>query len=319
MKSKFQILFSIEVLHDFFSTGRWNEIKFIATPETETLLKENEFTTRQIGNELLILTKTDSAGKVYLSLDLYKRFSFILVLQSPGYLNFTNISISTVNPPVFHFHNLFGNEAGGKHFISKTIQNYNAAFSYLPGDFVKGPDNKIYESIAKNTGGGGSVVPNNTASSKEVWVQHGDTQFINVGDTKEIFLGIEYNLELTGSIYNYTTSVKKKEHTISIYAFGNESLQYDKEIFSSRVSFDTINNIVQVDMRNISSGKYRVRVNDENKFLYLFRGMDHQGLPIVVDIFNLPADNTQAFIDVGQSQTYKIYHCICCTKSALDL
>lgn len=299
MKTKFHILFSIEVLHEFFSTGRWNEINFIPAPETEMLLKEYELTTRQIGNELLVITKTDDTGRARQNIDLYTRFTFFLTLQSPGFLNFTNIPIASASQPVFNFHNLNANEVGDTHFITGKIENYKGSKSYLPGNLVKGADGKIYESIAKNTGGSGSVVPNNNAASKEAWVQHGLTQYANIADSKVVFGGVEYKLELTGGIYQFKTSVKRKEHILSVYTFCKESSRYDKEVISSTASLDSIYDLVQVDMRKLPSGKYRIRVNDDIAFVYLVNKLSLSTFPFFVDIFNLPASNPQSFLDAA--------------------
>ena len=152
-------------------------------------------------------------------MDIYTKFSFIMVPQSAGYLNFSNITFGASNPPVFNFHNLIGNENFGKHFITQTIKEYTGSQAYFPGDFVKGADGKIYESIAKNNAGGSSVVPNNSTASKEKWVQHGDVQFVSAADTKEIFSNTEYDLEQSTGIYNFKTSVKQKDHSISVYTF----------------------------------------------------------------------------------------------------
>jgi len=297
LRTKFHILFSIEVLHTFFSTGRWNQIQFVPTPETAKLLREYELTLRQVDNELLVITKVDGSGKVYHDMDLYTKFSFIMVPQSAGYLNFSNITFATSNPPVFNFHNLIGNESFGRHFITQTIKDYTGSQAYFPGDFVKGADGKIYESIAKNNGGGSSVVPDNSTASKEKWVQHGDVQFVSAADTKEIFSNTEYDLEQSTGIYNFKTSVKQKEHSLSVYTFSKDSLQYDKEVLFSNASFDSIHDLVQVDLRSLASGKYRIRVNDDIRFVYLVNEINHNTLPIFIDIFNLPAANPQAIVD----------------------
>nr|WP_294944961.1 hypothetical protein [uncultured Mucilaginibacter sp.] len=300
MRTKFQILFSVEVAHNYFSTGRWNELKFIPTPETEKLLRQFELTTRQIDNELLIITKTYTDGSLYQNVDLYTRFSFLLMPLSPGYLNFTNIAISPSSPAVFNFHNLNANEAAGKHFISQPIKNYDGAITYFPSDVVKAPNGSIYECIAKNNGGGTSVQPNNTVPSKEVWVLQGDNQFVTAADTKVTYQGVDHQLETACGIYNFNTSVKLKEHLVSVYGFNKDTLKYDKEVSSSKVSFDELYDMVQVDMRQFVSGKYRVKVNNDTRFLYLVTNAKYSAIPFFVDIFNLPAADPQAILDADQ-------------------
>lgn len=301
MKSKFQILFSIEVLHAFFNTGRWSQVEILPSPETEMLLRQNECTTRLVDNELLVIAKTDNDGKLYHIPDLYSKFSFLLVPQSPGYLNYTNFPFAKLSTPVFRFHNQNANESAGKHFITKWIGNYTSTVSYLPGDFVKAADGKIYESIAKNDSGAGSVVPNDAvAASKKAWVLQGDAQFVSTGDTSEKFLGIEYPLELSKGIFNFQTSVKRKEHAINAYALHPESGLYEKIVLSITLRFDVDADLVQVDLRQLTSGCYRLQANTDTRFIYLTTDKSPDGLPLFIDIFNLPAADPQSFVDAAQ-------------------
>ncbi len=305
MKSKFKILFSIEVLHEFFRTGRWKHFWIFPTPETENLFKQNEIITRKIDNELLVIAKTDDTGKLYQTPNLFTCFSFILIPQSTGYLNFTNLPISSLNTGIYNFNNLNGNEAGGRHYITKSINNYDNSKSYQPGEFVKAPNGKIYEAVAINNGGAGSIEPNDTPAAKNVWVTRGDSQFANGADATESYSDKEYMLELANGYCHFKTSVKKKAHTVEIYAFQKESLQYNQEISHFRVSFDDVSDEVPIDLRYLSSGKYRIRVNDDIKFIYHVTAMNYNGLPMFADIFHLPADHPQSFLDADQKPKRK--------------
>ena len=300
MKNKFHILFSVEVLHRFFSTGRWNELRFIPTPETVRLLSDRELLTRQVGNELLVIARVDSSGKLLQDLDLYTKFSFALDPQSPGYLNFTNIDLAAANQGLFSFSNLRGNDKFGKHFISRPLAEYKSSSSYLPGDFVRGADTRVYECIAKNPGGGSSVAPGSSPASKAAWVQQADLQFVSIADSRENFLHTEYPIELSTGIFKVRTSVKRKEHSISVYDFNTQSVQYDKEVLSGTLSFDTLEDLVQVDLRSLPAGKYRIRLNDETRFVYLVNNFAYGALPIFIDIFNLPASAPQALVDAAK-------------------
>ncbi len=312
MRSSFKILFSIEVLNRFFGTGRWNEVKIIPLPETAKLIKQYELITRQIDNELLVIAKTDTTGATFHTLPLYEKFSFMLVPQSANYINYSNLPFSQLNTPVFNFHNLNGNEMGGKHFITKKTDDYTSTRTYVPGEFVKAPDGKIYESIRLNDKAG-SIAPDDTEAepalpadpeaklySGNFWVSYTGMQFVSGGDAAESYFGNEYSIEQSGGIYNFKTSVKQKNHKVQVYALNAASLQYDRVVVAADVNYDDNNDMVQVDMRHIPSGKYCVRVDDDVKFIYLNTGDAAFGVPMFVDIYNLPDTDAQAIIDAAQ-------------------
>jgi hypothetical protein len=311
MKSKFKILFSIEVLNTYFSTGRWDDIKIIPLPDTERLMKKNQYTTRQIGNELLVIAKTDGTGKIYDSPALYERFSFALIPESINFLNFTNFPFSI---PLFYFHNLNQNDFGGKHFITKPIANYSTANSYIPGDYAKSMvDGKVYEAIRINNGGAGSIAPDDAEAepalpadpegklySKNFWALDGDAQFVNTGDTKVNYSGTDYLLEQCGTIYNFKTSLNQKQHTVHVFAFKTDGLTYDKELISYNVKFDDDYNIVQISMGQFPSGVYRMQVDNDIRFVYFNSGITYGAGQMYIDIFNLPDSSSQAILDAGK-------------------
>jgi hypothetical protein len=295
MKTKVQILFSIELLNNFYQTAKWSDVSFTPMPETAALLKQYEMTFRQIGNELLVIAKTDKSGEVLAPLPLFARLSFAITLQSPNYLNFTNCAFSELNAPSYCFNNLNANNFAGKHFLTKTIVNYKSGTFYHPGDFVKATDGKIYEAITNNAG---TTAPDNTkTASKSKWFLHGDIQFANANDTTQIHDGVAYQLSLTGLILNFDTTLKQKEHNFSVFGFNSIGLRYDKLMISDTVKFEEDYDRIQINMKNLPSGIYRVKVNDDIRFVYLITDPTLNGQTMFVDIYNLPSSDTQAFMD----------------------
>jgi hypothetical protein len=295
MKTKVRILFSIELLNNFFHTAKWKDVSFTPLPETAALMKQYEMSFRQIGNELLVISKTDSSGSVYAPLPAYARLSFAITLNTPNYLNFTNCAFADLNVPTYCFNNLNANNFGGKHYLTKTIANYKPATLYHPGDFVKATDGMIYEAIIENAG---ITAPNNAVpASKDKWVQLGNIQFANINDTKQFHNDIAYNLTPSGEILNFKTTLKQKVHSLAVYAFNPASRQYDKLMISDTVKFDDDMDRIQISLRSFPSGIYRVKVNDDTKFVYFILDNTLNGQDMIVDIYNLPATDTQAYLD----------------------
>jgi len=295
MKTKFEILFSIELLNNFYHTGKWSEISFTPMPETAAIMKQYEMTFRQIGNELLVIAKTDKSGVVLVPLPAFARLSFTITLHTPNYMNFTNCAFTDIEVPTYCFNNLNANNFGGKHYLVKTIANYKTATVYHPGDFVKAVDGMIYEAISDNAG---TTAPNNTIpASKDKWVQHGNVQFATVGDTEQIHDGTAYSISTSGNIINFNATLKQKVHNFSVYAFNMVSQQYDKLLISNTVIFNEDNDRVQINLKNIPSGIYRIKVNDDTSFVYLVTDNSLNGQNMFIDIYNLPSSNLQACLD----------------------
>jgi hypothetical protein len=314
LRSTYQILFSIELLNRFFNTGRWNNVTIIPLPETEKAFRNKEYSFRQIGNELLVIGKVDSSGKVVHAPQAFEKFSFRMIPQTPNYLNFTNFPVSELITPVFYFHNLNGNEFASKHFLSEKIKLYNSSVSYSPGDFAQSlVDGKVYECIRVNPSGVGSIAPDNSEPvpplppapadklySGNFWALLGDMQFASTADTKNRIATLDYNWENTGGIYNFKTTLKQKQHTIQVYTLNTITLHYDKMVISNSVKFEDNNDMVQVDLRSLNAGAYCIQVNDDLRFVWLNEeGSAGNGTGMYIDIFNLPATNPQAYLDAG--------------------
>jgi len=294
MNVRYKILFSIEILNDYFSTGKWKEVSFIPLSETRRLIDTNGFQIRQVQNQLLVITQVDK-DLIPLKLpDFFNKFSFVLLPQSPNYINFTNLPLSDSRLKCFHFHNLHDNIAGGVNYLSAKINNYLSTTPYKPGDFVKGADGEIYESIKINNN---IQPPDNTiADSGEYWVLHGDSQFINNADTIFMEANIPYNLKYTGPLLNIETSVKRTVHHVSIYDCNFSTGLFNKQVLTSKVTFDTPHNIVQVDMRSLASGMYKVLVENDINYVYMVQSDNYVDVPVFIEIFNLPETYPQSLV-----------------------
>ena len=66
MTTSFKILFMAEVMHDFYKDGKCSDFRFIPTEETSRLLVNYKAICKTIGNKLIVLMKTDDAGKPFI-------------------------------------------------------------------------------------------------------------------------------------------------------------------------------------------------------------------------------------------------------------
>ncbi len=228
MNVRYGILFSVEILNDYFSSGKWKEITFLPLPETEKLVGSGGFRLIKVHNQLLVVTRVDKDMRPLRLPDPFTRFSFVLQPQTPNFINFSNLPFRESRLKSLHFHNLHNNVSGGVNYLSSAIVNHTTAITYKPGDFCLGSDGGVYESIKINNN---IQVPDDTdAGSKEYWVKHGDRQFVSERDTLVTDADESFEIKKTGPVFNFQASVKRTVHNVNVYAYNFSSGTYISEV-----------------------------------------------------------------------------------------
>jgi hypothetical protein len=288
------------VLHDFYSAGRWTNVKIVPLPETVTLLQQLGCIIRQVDNELLIIARTDGNGKMLRDISSFEKFSFAIVPQTPNYLNFTNYPLSKLNNTVFYFHNLNENEFEGKRYISKSIENYTNTNDYTPGDFAKLPAaTGIYESIRINNKGAGSIAPDNSLPEPAInfWaLLENKQQYASKNDTFYTFAGTKYPIVMAGKIINTKAAAPEKNHTVNVFTFNSITRQHDKEVIAETINYNEDRDDIQVNVNRLPSGLYRLKVGDDNSFFFIDTSNERKQGNMYIDIYNLPDTHPQAML-----------------------
>ncbi len=313
MRAKYQIIFSVEVLNKYFNTGRWSSLSIKPLPETEQLLKSLEYGYRQIDNELLIIGKTDKNGKIIHPLPAYAKLQFSLQPLLPNYMQYSNYEFAQLNTPLYYFHNLHNNEAAAKHYLTTPIELYSASADYHPATMAKSlADGKIYESIRLNPSGPGSVAPDNAEAepalpadpeakkySANYWALLGDEQFVTRADTGIVWNGSRYYWDTCAGIYAVKTAIKKKNHEIQVYGLNPATNAYNQLLFSDVLKFGEDRDELQIDLRTLPSGVYRVQANEEVHFVWLNKNNKSGNREMFIEIYNLPSTAPQSFFDAA--------------------
>ncbi len=299
MRVDFQIIFSIEVLNTYYSRGSWKEVLFIPLPETQKRIAEHGYQLRQIKNQLLVVTPVDLVNSKPLKLpDFFTAFSFILLPQSPGYINFTNIPMMSTGLSCFHFHNQQHNSVGNITYLNSKVDVYKNTTAYMPGDFALGLDGNTYESIKQNTGL--QAPDNNVPASKNFWMLRGNMQFVNLNDTVKMEDGTSFKLDRVGALFTFQTTLSQTSHTVNIYASNFATGKFDKLVFHNVIKSDQPINQAQVDTRTLPSGAYKVKVNDDVRFVYRTTS-DADGIPMFIDIVHLPKTHPNSFLKMDDT------------------
>ena len=91
MQVTYKILFTVDIFNDYYRDGRCTDFKLMPSWETASLLKKYNMLYRMTGNRLVILVKIKDDNTPVTPIDPNTKFSFYMDLQTPAFVNFTNI------------------------------------------------------------------------------------------------------------------------------------------------------------------------------------------------------------------------------------
>lgn len=305
MKSRFKILFAVDLRHAYYSNGKCNDFAVVPSEATRKLLKDLQLLYKVFENQLWVLAKVHDAGtdedKPFVDLPQNQKFVFYLQLQQPLFMAVTNIDAKAFETKRFYFSNLSQNKADNILYLSTPITAYNNGVTYVPGMmvFVDPGANAtvptVFESIKENPAGVGSHAP---SATDDRWQQRGRVQYATAADTMSINKSTaSFTVNDTATVFNVTAYALNK----------TDNRTYDQEVPLSRqtaLSFSETatpaEKNVQVDLSALSPGRYRVKINANNFDVYVDDEAASNQTFGIIEIFNhLPATNDFALLDAA--------------------
>jgi hypothetical protein len=286
MTTSFKILFSVQLLHDFYKDGKCADFRFVPSDETRLLLTNCHALYKTIGNRLIVLVKTDGNGKPFVPISTTAKFSFYLELMKPLFMTVSNLELQSLANKRFYFSNLSANKVtvavnDDLLYLSNVIAAHNAATNYLPGDFAFQGGN-VFESIQASTG--------NVPPAAAFWVNRNKHQYAAKEDL----------LQFIKQQQEFPLPVLTDTVVIEVYGLNAATNVFDELRLSQTFNFEAPVPTVLVDLSTLPSAKYRVMINAEERMVYLSNQAVYQNKFAVVEIFNhLPDGDDYAFLDAG--------------------
>ena len=105
-----------------------------------------------------------------------------------------------------------------------------------------------------------------------------------------------FEIKKTGPVFNFQASVKRATHTVNVYAYNFSTGTYSNEVYHDIIRFGSPHDVVQVDMRSLYSGLYRIRVENEVNFVYMVSSGNDSDSPFFLEIFNLPLSDPRSIV-----------------------
>ncbi|MEO6548938.1 MAG: hypothetical protein ABIN94_13105 [Ferruginibacter sp.] len=296
MTSSYKILFSIDLLNDYYKDGRCPDFSIIPSSETRLLFRNCQLLYKNIGNRLVVLTKVKNDsnpienGKPFMHIDPDTKFNFYLSLNKPEFTSFTNIDLDGFGTMRFYFTNLNRNKHQSFSHLTAAINDYDNTKQYQPGDFADDGTKKIFECIKTTTG--------HNTTNINFWVSRDDVQFVSSADF----------LQPKNTLLNYRAATAATAFKVYAYALDTISNKYASLAFAKTITFNSPVSNLQVDLSKLMKGKYRLTVNNEDLFIYIDDEMIYGGYFGVVEILtHLPNGDDFAFLDVNGKPAEREY------------
>jgi hypothetical protein len=296
MTSSYKILFSVDILNDYYREMLCSDFTIIPSAETALFLKKQQLLYKNIGNRLIILSKIKSDnlpaedGKPFTPIDINSKFVFYLGLNKPEFTSFTNINLDGLNTQRFYFTNLDKNKHQTFSHITAVIDNYNNAKQYVPGDFADDGTKKIFECIKTTTG--------NNTTDDVFWISRDDVQYVSSKDF----------ITPVNSLLNYVAANASSLFAVNIFELDTATGNYTKLALSQILTFTSLTKNIQLDLSKLKKGKYRITINTEELFSYIDDDFVYAGYFGVIEIFShLPNGDDFAFLDANGKPAEKEY------------
>jgi hypothetical protein len=253
MTLNYSILFTIELLHEYFSNQKCTGLEIVPADDCRKVSKSLDMQWRYIDNRLIALIRENERNGPFVNSyenKFYRKFygqtvfRFYIKLTNPLFFNYTNIESLTGTKKKFYFSNLANNKENGICYLTKPVKEFTAGATYLPGDLVKDSANgNVFESIKKH------VAPKKAKfSDAALWIPKGllhlpkkienytagksymQGDLVKKSDTRDIYQALKKN-----------TGGKSEElNDTALWAFrGEGQLQYPSENDISEFSAGT--------------------------------------------------------------------------------
>ena len=282
MTTMYKTAFSLSILCEYYTTLQSHDFEIIPSKDTSKQLQNYGMRTRFSEGKLFVSIRTDTSGKVLFLPPENTKLRFRLKLKNQYFINLANINLSELDEKKFYFSNLTGARSENTPSITRPIKDYRNDQSYKPGDLAKA-DTIIYE-CTKTVNGEQNTV--NTGH----WIAKENNHYASREDMFTFINPVHtFKLSIPANVFN----VKIYTHTSSDPNPIQEVYIPDDLQTSSKEPTDN----VQLNLRHLTPGYYRISINDELFDIYMDNQASAPDYIGVVEIFPYTSTTEGSFID----------------------
>jgi len=284
MNVNYEIVFTVEMLNDYFFSQQCTTLDIAPADDTINVLKGQQMLCKTIGNKFVIINKIDNTGKPYVALGKSTILRFYIAINDTDFINYTNINYQPATAGKYYFTNINQTKLGTVLYLNQAIGKYDNSQNYAIGNLAADNTNNVFETIKANDSGNKHAL-----TETAYWLPKGKAQFVNNAD----------GLLFTGR--NYTAAAASAtDFTINIYGLKTSNNTYSDLVRTSTQHYEPAQTSVPVDLSDLPFGKYKVSVNAADSFVYYDDIAVKQNILGVIEIFNhLPAGNNFSLFDAS--------------------
>lgn len=284
MSTKYKILFSVDVQHEYYAGLKCTDFDMEPSPETALLLKRHQLLYKVTGNKLVVLTKVDKVDKPFAPLAVTEKLVFYQRLNNPLFIEVSNIDRASFATKRFYYSNINQNEQEDIFYLTSPVKNYANADAYDTGGFSKNASDTVFEALQPKLAG-----DSHNTTNAAYWVSKGKFQYANANDL----------INLVPLVAKYPVASAKDFH-VRIYTLDAVNNTYTQLAKSYTVKLDEAVKQLEVDLRGLVPGKYKVEINGTPFTVYADDNCVGGSCFAVVEILNhLPNGNDFALLDAA--------------------
>lgn len=150
LTTRYEPLFVLEILHDYYAEKRFADFDIEPSPDTVPLLRRQGLLLKIIDNRLYVLSEIENKQPKRV-LDQPLRLTFYLHIKNDYFTNFTNLNLNSFRGSCYYFSNLSNNHDAPTQtqYLSLPIAAYQKNITYQLGDIVADSKGKLYEAIVQ--------------------------------------------------------------------------------------------------------------------------------------------------------------------------
>lgn len=271
--TKYGILFTLELLHRFFTDQSCNDFIIKPSAQTVQVLNGHKIIAKQYEHQLYAGLQIDSTGKPLSVIENGMQLTFFLQLNNPLFFNYTNLPFTFPSGKIYYFTNRNNNAANGKNFLSNKIAQYSSGTTYLPGDLAANGAGTVFQAIRSSNPGSPFDL-----SHTDHWMQLDANMYMSESDALQWLPAI--------SIFNFSSP--QTSANIQVSGFNTATGDYTNVVLNKTIPFANLSFSFQLDLSSLNAGKYKLTVNGADKFIYLNDELNATSAFAVIDIFNEP-------------------------------
>lgn len=270
---KYTTLFTIEILHDYFESGRAGDIQFTPTAACRQRLQGLKAFTKSWQNKLYVIVPTTDGTRPAVALPAAETFEFFWQPTDSQFFNYTQLPIGPGQR--YYCHNEVAAVRAGKNYLHALPAAHQPANAYSAGSMVSSASQHCFEALANVAGGNG-------LDNGQQWVNRGEVAYLSASQL----------VNCTGSIPILPVSPAAPSVQVRVYGWKPGSNFPNTLLLNTTILHASAVQEQAIDLRGFAAGMYRILVNGQEHFCYLDPAESWQQQVGIISIYHhatLPA------------------------------